>query len=89
MRDRVGDGPVFLSFDIDFVDPAFAPGTGTPEVGGPSSREALTYVRSLAGLDFRGFDCVEVSPPFDPAGVTAFVAANACFEMLSLLALRR
>jgi agmatinase len=88
-RARVGDAPVFLSFDIDFVDPAFAPGTGTPEVGGPSSREALTYVRSLAGLDFRGFDCVEVSPPFDPAGVTAFVAANACFEMLSLLALRR
>ena len=89
VRDRVGDAPVFLSFDIDFVDPAFAPGTGTPEVGGPSSREALTYVRSLAGLDFRGFDCVEVSPPFDPAGVTAFVAANACFEMLSLLALCR
>ena len=83
------DAPCFLSFDIDFVDPAFAPGTGTPEVGGPSSREALTYLRSLAGLDFRGFDCVEVWPPFDPAGVTALVAANACFEMLSLLALRR
>jgi len=89
VRDRVGDAPCFLSFDIDFVDPAYAPGTGTPEVGGPSSREALTYIRSLAGLDFRGFDCVEVSPPFDPAGQTAFVAANACFEMLSLLALRR
>jgi agmatinase len=89
VRSRVGSAPCFLSFDIDFVDPAFAPGTGTPEVGGPSSREALTYVRSLAGLDFRGFDCVEVSPPFDPAGVTALVAANACFEMLSLLALRR
>jgi agmatinase len=89
VRDLVGDGPCFLSFDVDFVDPAFAPGTGTPEVGGPSSREALTYVRSLAGLDFRGFDCVEVSPPFDPAAVTAFVAANVCFEMLSLVALRR
>jgi agmatinase len=89
VRDRVGDGPCFLSFDVDFVDPAFAPGTGTPEVGGPSSREALTFVRSLAGLDFRGFDCVEVAPPFDPAAVTAFVAANACFEMLSLLAVRR
>jgi agmatinase len=89
VRNRVEDAPCFLSFDIDFVDPAYAPGTGTPEVGGPSSREALTYVRSLAGLDFRGFDCVEVSPPFDPAGQTAFVAANACFEMLSLLALRR
>jgi agmatinase len=89
VRDRVADAPCFLSFDVDFVDPAFAPGTGTPEVGGPSSREALTYVRSLAGLEFRGFDCVEVSPPYDPAGVTAFVAANACFEMLSLLAIRR
>jgi agmatinase len=89
VRERVGKGPCFLSFDIDFVDPAFAPGTGTPEVGGPSSREALTYLRSLAGLDFRGFDCVEVSPPFDPAAVTAFVAANACFEMLSLLAIHR
>ena len=89
VRARVGDAPCFLSFDVDFVDPAFAPGTGTPEVGGPSSREALAYVRALTGLDFRGFDCVEVSPPYDPAGVTAFVAANACFEMLSLLALRR
>jgi agmatinase len=89
VHDRVGSAACCLSFDIDFVDPAFAPGTGTPEVGGPSSREALTYLRSLAGLDFRGFDCVEVSPPFDPAGVTALVAANACFEMLSLLALRR
>ena len=89
VRNRVGSAACFLSFDIDFVDPAFAPGTGTPEVGGPSSREALTYVRSLAGLDFRGFDCVEVSPPFDPAGVTALVAANACFEMLSLVAIRR
>jgi agmatinase len=88
VRARVGDSACFLSFDVDFVDPAFAPGTGTPEVGGPSSREALAYVRSLAGLDFRGFDCVEVSPPYDPAGVTAFLAANTCFEMLSLLALR-
>jgi agmatinase len=89
VRARAGDAPCFLSFDVDFVDPAFAPGTGTPEVGGPSSREALAYVRSLAGLDFRGFDCVEVSPPYDPAGVTAFLAANACFEMISLVALRR
>jgi agmatinase len=89
VRSRVGDAPCFLSFDVDFVDPAFAPGTGTPEVGGPSSREALAYVRALTGLDFRGFDCVEVSPPYDPSGVTAFLAANACFEMLSLLALRR
>jgi len=89
VRARVGDAPCFLSFDVDFVDPAFAPGTGTPEVGGPSSREALAHLRALTGLDFRGFDCVEVSPPYDPSGVTAFLAANACFEMLSLLALRR
>jgi agmatinase len=90
VRERVGSGPCFLSFDIDFVDPAFAPGTGTPEVGGPSSREALTYLRSLAGLDIRGADCVEVSPPFDgPGAVTALVAANACYEILSLVAVRR
>jgi agmatinase len=89
VRERVDSAPCFLSFDIDFVDPAFAPGTGTPEVGGPSSRDAMTFIRSLAGLDFRGFDCVEVCPPFDPSGVTSIVAANACFEMLSLLALRR
>jgi agmatinase len=89
VRERVGGGPAFLSFDVDFVDPAFAPGTGTPEVGGPSSREALAYVRALTGVDLRGFDCVEVSPAYDPSGVTAFLAANACFEMLSLLALRR
>ena len=89
VRARVGDAPCFLTFDVDFVDPAFAPGTGTPEVGGPSSREALAYVRALTGIDFRGFDCVEVSPPYDPGAVTAFLAANACFEMLSLVALRR
>ena len=89
VRQRVGAARCFLSFDVDVVDPAFAPGTGTPEIGGPSSREALTFVRSLAGLDFRGFDCVEVCPPYDPSGVTALLAANACFEMLSLLALRR
>lgn len=88
VRARVGEAACFLSFDIDFVDPASAPGTGTPEVGGPSSREALAYVRALTGLDLRGADCVEVSPPYDPAGTTAFVAANACFEILSLMALR-
>ncbi len=89
VRARVGDRPAFLSFDVDFVDPAFAPGTGTPEVGGPSSAQAMAFVRALAGIDFRGFDCVEMSPPYDPAGVTAWLAASACHEMLSLLALRR
>ena len=88
VRARVGDSPAFLSFDIDFVDPAFAPGTGTPEVGGPTSGQALAYLRALTGIDFRGYDCVEVSPPYDPSGITAWLAASACHEMLSLAALR-
>jgi agmatinase len=89
VRARVGDTPAFLSFDVDFVDPAFAPGTGTPEVGGPTSGQAMSYLRALTGIDFRGFDCVEVSPSHDPSGITAYLAANACFEMLSLKALRK
>jgi agmatinase len=89
VRARVGDAPAFLSFDVDFVDPAFAPGTGTPEVGGPTSAQALAYLRALAGLDIRACDCVEVSPPYDPSGITAWLAASACHELLSLLALRR
>ncbi len=88
VRARVGGRPAFLSFDIDFVDPAFAPGTGTPEVGGPTSAQALAYLRGLTGIDFRGFDCVEVSPPYDPSGITSWLAASACHEMLSLAALR-
>jgi agmatinase len=89
VRARVSDAPAFLSFDVDFVDPAFAPGTGTPEVGGPTSAQAMAYLRALTGIDFRGFDCVELSPPYDPSGITAWLAASACHEMLSLLALRR
>jgi agmatinase len=88
VRARVGERPAFLSFDVDFVDPAFAPGTGTPEVGGPTSGQALALLRALTGIDVRACDCVEVSPPYDPAGITAWLAASACFEMLSLLALR-
>lgn len=88
VRKRVGDGPAFLSFDIDFVDPAFAPGTGTPEVGGPSSSQALAYLRSVAGLNLRGCDCVEVAPPYDPAGTTAWLAATVCHTLLCLIALR-
>jgi agmatinase len=88
VRARVGDAPAFLSFDVDFVDPAFAPGTGTPEVGGPTSGQALAYLRALTGIDFRGFDCVEVSPPYDPSGITAWLAASVCHEMASLAALR-
>jgi agmatinase len=89
VRRRVGDSPAFLSFDIDFIDPAFAPGTGTPEVGGPTSAEGLRYLRALTGIDFRAFDCVEVSPAYDPAGQTAWLAASACHEMISLAALRK
>jgi agmatinase len=89
VRQRVGDAPAFLSFDVDFVDPAFAPGTGTPEVGGPTSGRAMEYLRALTGIDFRGLDCVELSPPYDPSGITAWLAASACHEMLSLLALTR
>jgi agmatinase len=86
---RVGDGPTFLSFDVDFVDPAFCPGTGTPEVGGPTSFQALSYLRALTGPRFVGFDIVEVAPQYDPAQVTALFAANAVFEMLSLVQLAR
>ena len=89
VRARVGDAPVYLSFDVDFVDPAFAPGTGTPEVGGPTSAEAMAFVRALTGLDIRGMDCVEVSPPYDPAGITAWLAASACHELLSVVAAGR
>jgi agmatinase len=87
VRACVGDAPAFLSFDVDFVDPAFAPGTGTPEVGGPTSGQALAYLRALTDIDFRAFDCVEVSPPYDSGGITAWLAASACYEMLSLEAL--
>jgi agmatinase len=89
IRDRVGDRPAFISFDIDVVDPAFAPGTGTPEAGGPSAHDMLTVLRELTGIDFVGFDVVEVIPAYDPAGQTATLAANLAYEMLSLVALRR
>ena len=90
VRERVGDGPALLSFDIDFVDPGFAPATGTPEPGGPTSAEALALVRSLTGIDFVGFDVVEVSPPYDsPGQPTALLAATVAHTMLGLVALRR
>ncbi|MEX0992465.1 MAG: agmatinase [Solirubrobacterales bacterium] len=90
VRARTGDSPVFLSFDVDFVEPAFAPGTGTPEVGGPSSREALALVRALRGIEPVGFDVVEVSPPYDgPGQTTAVLAANVAYEMLSLVAIAK
>jgi agmatinase len=89
IRERVGVGPAFISFDIDMVDPAYAPGTGTPEPGGPSAHDALTVIRGLTGIDFVGFDVVEVIPAYDPAEQTAFLAANLVYEMLSLLAIHR
>ena len=87
--ERVGKGPVFLSFDIDFVDPGFAPGTGTPEVGGPSSRDALRLVRGLRGLDLVGFDLVEVQPQYDHGEVTSLLAGTLLHEFLTLIALNR
>jgi agmatinase len=87
---RLRGAPVYCSFDIDAVDPAFAPGTGTPEVGGLTSYEALALLRALAGLDLVGADVVEVSPPYDgPGQVTALLAANLLFELVCLLALAR
>jgi guanidinopropionase len=85
-RTVVGDGATYLSFDIDALDPAFAPGTGTPEVGGLTTIEAQRLLRGLRGIDFVAADVVEVAPPFDPGGNTALVAASMMFEILCLLA---
>ena len=85
-REIVGDAETYVSFDIDFVDPAFAPGTGTPEVGGPSSFQALQGVRGLLGVRIAGADMVEVSPPFDPTGATAYLGASVMFELLCVMA---
>jgi agmatinase len=85
---RVGTRPVFVSFDVDVLDPAFAPGTGTPEVGGLSTTEALAFLRALRRIDLVGADVVEVSPPYDgPGQQTALAAANIAYELLSLRAL--
>jgi len=89
VHQRIGAGPVFLTFDIDFVDPGFAPGTGTPEVGGPSSRDALRLVRGLRGIDFVGFDLVEVQPQYDSGEVTSLLAGTLLHEFLALIALGR
>jgi guanidinopropionase len=85
-RRIVGDGPTYVSFDVDGLDPVYAPGTGTPEVGGYSTAEAQQMLRGLAGLDLVGGDVVEVSPPFDPSGNTALVGATMMFEILCVLA---
>ncbi|MSO93000.1 MAG: agmatinase [Rhodospirillales bacterium] len=85
VREQVGGGPVYISFDIDGLDPAYAPGTGTPEIGGLTTMQALEIIRGCWGLDMVGGDLVEVSPPYDPSGNTALVGANLLFEMLCVL----
>jgi guanidinopropionase len=85
-RRVVGDGPTYVSFDVDGLDPVFAPGTGTPEVGGLTTLEAQLLLRGLRGLDLVGGDVVEVAPPFDPSGVTALVGATMMFEILCVVA---
>jgi len=84
----VGTAPTYLSFDIDSVDPAFAPGTGTPEIGGLTSVESLTLLRALRGVQLMGADVVEVAPPFDPTGGTSLLAATLMYEVLCLMAER-
>ncbi len=85
-REIVGDRPAYMSYDIDFVDPSVAPGTGTPEWGGPNAYQAMQVVRECAGLDIVGADLVEVSPPFDPTGGTAWLGATLMYEMLCVMA---
>ena len=89
IHERTKDKPVFVSYDIDFVDPAYAPGTGTPEVGGPTSYEALEYVRGLDGLNVVGFDLVEVLPSYDANEITAVLASSIMYEMITLTALKK
>jgi guanidinopropionase len=89
MRKVVGDGPTYVSFDVDSLDPAFAPGTGTPETGGLSTREAMELVRGCAGLDIVGGDVVEVAPQYDATSNTAQAGAQMLFEILALVALTR
>ena len=85
IRSRIGNAPVYLTYDIDSLDPAFAPGTGTVEVGGLTTHQGLEIIRGCAGLNLVGCDLVEVSPPYDPAGNTAVIAANFLYEMLCAL----
>ncbi|UCC54666.1 MAG: agmatinase [Anaerolineaceae bacterium] len=85
---RAGASPAYLSFDIDFVDPAFAPGTGTPEVGGFTSAQCQELIRGLLGINFVAFDMVEVMPAYDPANITSLLAANLVYDFLSLIALQ-
>jgi guanidinobutyrase len=85
VRAKLGDAPVYLSYDIDSLDPAYAPGTGTVEIGGLTTIQGLEIVRGCAGLNLVGGDLVEVSPPYDPSGNTALIGANLLYEMLCVL----
>ena len=85
VRDKIGSHPAYITYDIDSLEPGLAPGTGTPEIGGLSTQQALEIIRGCKGLYLVGCDLVEVSPPYDPSGNTALVAANLLFEMLCVL----
>jgi guanidinobutyrase len=85
IRRDIGNRPVYISYDIDSLDPAYAPGTGTPEIGGLTTPQALELIRAMKGLNIVGCDLVEVSPPYDPSGNTALTAANLLYEMLCVL----
>ena len=85
VREQMGSGPTYLSFDIDSLDPAYAPGTGTLEIGGLTTIQALEIIRGLKGVNLVGCDLVEVSPPYDQAGTTALIAANLLYEMLCVV----
>ena len=87
-REVVGDGPVYVSFDVDGLDPSFAPGTGTPEVGGLTPREAQALLHGLSGLDVIGGDVVEIAPQYDATTNTAHVGAQMLFEILALMTLK-
>ena len=88
LRQRIGDRPLYVSIDIDVLDPAHAPGTGTPEAGGMTSRELLEILRGLQGLNLVGADVVEVAPPYDHAEITGIAASHVAYDLVSLLALR-
>jgi len=89
IKERVGDRPVFLTFDVDFLDPVYAPGTGTPEVGGFTTYEAIQMIRGISGINIIGFDIVETLPDRDTAGLTALNAANITFQVLSIIAMKK
>jgi len=89
VKNQIGNKKAYLTFDIDFIDPAFAPGTGTPEAGGFTGYDAISFVRGLTDVNFIGFDMVEVMPPYDPAHITSLLAANIIYEFISLIAIQK